>query len=145
ALLDSFVPKDTKDASEDTYKTLGQRWGEKELEKAALYKDFKKKDRLNLKDKITSGRCFRHYRIGFDEFDSEVWSPKNTFFSRELDASEVHKGEYVGRIDFLTPAQVIRKWGHKINTSIQRDLLGGNKDWKDFVGPLGYSSTIENS
>lgn len=144
-MLEEMIPKDTKEASEDTYKTIGQKWANLELEKGRLYKNFKTKDRVNLTDKIISGRCFRHYRIGFDEFDSEVWSPKSTFFSRELNASEVHKCEYAGRIDFQTPAQVIRRYGHKIDTAIQRELLGGNKDWKDFVSPLGYSSTVQNS
>lgn len=145
AARESFVPKDTERASKQKFKTLGVQWGENTLERDNQRFDFVKLERKELKDKLTSGRCFRHYRIGYDEYEPETWSPKNTFFSREIDAEMVHKGEYIGRVMFYTPAQVIRRYGHEIDAKMQKKLLGGNDSWKSFVGDGYYSGSIENA
>jgi hypothetical protein len=93
AARENFVPKDTERSSKSKFKTLGVQWGENTLERDNQRFNFIKLERNELKDKLTSGRCFRHYRIGYDEYEPETWSPKNTFFSREVDAEMVHKGE----------------------------------------------------
>ena len=46
------------------------------------YRELTQMEREELKDQLISGRCFRHFRIGYDEYSPETWSPKNTFFSR---------------------------------------------------------------
>lgn len=137
-----FTPKDTQRDSEKSFKTVGVKWGEATLDRDKDRFNFLKLERAELKDHLISGRCFRHFRIGHDEYEPESWSAKNTFFSREVDAEQVHKGEYVGRMHFYTPAEVIRRWGHEISTDDQRKLLGGNESWKNFVGDMGYSGTI---
>lgn len=142
---ESFIPKDTQRDSNFTYKTTGVKWGEHTIERDNQRFNFMKMEREELKDKLTSGRCFRHFRIGFDEYEPETWSPKNTFFSREVDAEHIHKGEYVGRLNFLTPSEVIRRYGHEINAKTQKDILGGNESWKNFVGDGYYSGTVEES
>jgi hypothetical protein len=141
----SFIPKDTERDSKSKFKTLGVKWGENTLERDNQRFNFMRMERAELKDKLTSGRCFRHFRIGFDDYEPETWSPKNTFFSREVDAEMVHKGEYVGRLNFYTPAQVIRRYGHEIDADTQKKLLGGNESWKSFVGDGYYSGSIENA
>ena len=140
-----FVPKDTERDSKKTFKTIGMQWGEATLERDRERFNFSKLERDELKDQLTSGRCFRHFRIGFDDYEPESWSAKNTFFSREVDAEMVHKGEYVGRLNFWTPAEVIRRYGHEINAKDQKALLGGNEAWKTFVGDGYYTGTVEES
>lgn len=142
---EEFTPKDTERDSKASFKTLGTKWGEKTLERDSQRFNFTKMERAELKDKLTSGRCFRHFRIGFDEYEPETWSAKNTFFSREVEAQYVHKGEYVGRLTFPTPAEVIRRYGHEIDAKTQKELLGGNEDWQSFVGDGYYSGSIDNA
>lgn len=140
-----FTPKDTARDAKKSFKTIGVKWGENTLERDNQRFNFMKMERDELKDKLTSGRCFRHFRIGFDEYVPETWSPKNTFFSREVEAEHVHKGEYVGRLMFYTPAEVIRRYGHEIDAKKQKKLLGGNESWKNFVGDGYYSGSIQDS
>lgn len=142
---EAFTPKDTVRDSDKSFKTVGMQWGEATLDRDKERFNFLKLERDELKDQLTSGRCFRHFRVGFDEYHPETWSPKNTFFSREVDASMVHKGEYVGRLNFYTPAEVIRRWGHEIKTDVQKRLLGGNESWKSFVGDGYYAGNIEEA
>lgn len=134
---EALTPKDTLIESKKSFKTVGTSWGEATLDQDKEKFDFTYLDKENFKDYFISGRCFRHFRLGFDEYDTENWSAKNTFFSKEVDSRLVHKGEYVGRLNFITPSQVIRRYGHKIDARMQQDLLGGNLNWKDFVGEVG--------
>lgn len=142
---ESFKPKDTERASKKSFKTIGMQWGESTLERDREKYNIFNLERKELKDQLTSGRCFRHFRIGFDDYEPEIWSAKNTFFSREIESEQVHKGEYVGRLNFLTPAEVIKRYGHEIDSKKQKELLGGNESWKTFVGDGYYSGSIEDS
>jgi hypothetical protein len=143
--IEKYTPKDTERTSKNKFKTIGMQWGEATLERDRERFNLEKLDRKELKDQLTSGRCFRHFRIGFDDYEPETWSAKNTFFSREIDAEEVHKGEYAGRLNFWTPSEVVRRYGHEIGTKKQKELLGGNESWKTFVGDGYYSGSIEDS
>lgn len=140
-----FTPKDTQADARKAFKTVGVKWGEATIDHDKERFSFLKMERKELKDQLTSGRCFRHFRVGYDEYEPETWSAKNVFFSREVDAAEVHKGEYVGRLHFYTPAEVIRRWHHEIPARTQKEILGGNESWKSFVGDGYYSGTIEQA
>lgn len=142
---EAFTPKDTLASSKKSFKTIGTRWGEATLEQDKERFNFNFLDKENFKHFFTTGRTFRHFRIGFDEYEPEVWSSKNTFFSKEVDARLVHKGEYVGNIDYLTPAQVIRRHGHLIDTKTQKEILGGNEGWEEFAGDDLYSGSIQEA
>jgi hypothetical protein len=135
----SFSPKDTIDSTKKTFKTIGIRWGEGTLDRDKERFDIPFLDKENFKDFFTSGRCFRHFRVGYDDYKPEVWSARTVFFSKEVDAKLVHKGEYVGNLSYLTPSQVIRTHGHLIPTDTQKKILGGNPDWKSYTSG-GYAT-----
>lgn len=140
-----LTPEDTKKSSEEKFKTIGMKWGEATLQRDKERFNLHYLDRENLKDQQISGRCFRHFRIGHDDYEPEVWSAKNTFFSREVDAQHAHKGQYIGRLNIFTPSQVIERYGHEIPTNKQKEILGGNESWKSFAGDGNYSGSIENA
>lgn len=141
----SFSPKDTIDSTKKTFKTIGIRWGEGTLERDKERFDIPFLDKENFKDFFISGRCFRHFRIGYDDYKPEIWSARTAFFSKEVDAKLVHKGEYAGNLSYMTPSQVIRTHGHLIPTDIQKKILGGNPDWKDSMGAGYASGSIEEA
>lgn len=139
------TPKDTLSDSKSTFKTVGMQWGEATLERDRERMSLNLLSKDELRDKLLTGRCFRHYRIGFDEYTVETWSPKNTFFSKEVDAKFAQDSNYAGRLHFLTPAEVIRRWGPHIKTDDQRKLLAGNPDWKSFIGYGEASGSINQA
>lgn len=140
-----FTPEDTLKATKKSFKTTGTLWGEATLDQDKERFNFNYLDKENFKHFYTSGRTFRHFRIGFDYYEPEIWHAKNTFWSKEIDSKLVHKGEYVGNIDWKTPAQVIRVHGHLIDTATQKKLLGGNESWGQFIGDDMYSGSIEEA
>ncbi len=130
--------------SQSKYKPQSVKWAEVTLKKDTLEQNLDYKDTLAFIDKCLSGRWFREYKIGLDSYEAIPWSPKNTFFSKEVDAMFPQKGEYVGRLHFLTPAEVIKKYYHELNSEEQKELLGGKKDWKAFVGE-GFEGSLESN
>lgn len=143
AEVEKATPKDTSKASKKSFKTAGVLWGEATMEKDREEMNLLDLGKENFRDKLLTGRCFREYKIGYDNYQAINWSPKNTFFSKEVSTKYTQYGEYVGRINPATPAEIIRKYGHEITTERQRELLGGNENWRSFVGDGIFESTIE--
>jgi hypothetical protein len=120
----------TKDRS---YKSMGVQWAEVTLKDDQERMGMYSMDTKNLTDYLLTGRAFRHFVITPNEYKPEPWSPKNTFFSKEVDSRFVQDGEYVGRLHIETPAGVIKRYGHIIDTKTQKEILGGRESWKNFV------------
>lgn len=139
------IPKDTSLASKTPFRTVGVQWGEATLDRDRERMSLALMSQEELKDKLLTGRCFRHYKIGYDSYEAESWSPKNTFFSKEIGSKFVQDGNYVGRLHFMTPAETIKKHGYHIPTNVQKQLLGGKPDWKSFVGNGEISGTLNQA
>lgn len=140
-----YTAPDTKASTESTFKTIGVQWGEATLDHDKERFNLLHLGKLNLKDYLISGRCFREYKIYHDKYQPIVWSPKNTFFSKEVSADDVSKGEYVGRIQPMTPSEVIREHGHLIDTETQQQLLGGNTSWMNYQTTGIISGNIQDA
>lgn len=140
-----FTAKDTQAASENTFKTIGVQWGEATLDHDKERFNLAHLGKQNLKDYLISGRCFREYKIYHDKYQPINWSPKNTFFSKEVSSDDVSKGEYVGRIQPMTPSEVVREYGHLIDTDTQQQLLGGNTSWMNYQTTGVISGNIQEA
>lgn len=117
------IPKEVQDYMNTEWKPVYIEWAEKLLEEGEtrfymdeLYRDL-------FRDYLITGRCFMHWRIGHDFYEPERWSPLNTFCSVTQQERYPELGEYVGRIQYLTPNQVVVNFGHMISESQKRDLL----------------------
>ena len=114
----------------------------------------KKRFYLDNKDKeqfinyLLSGRCFRHYRVGYDTYEIEDWRPEETFFSQDLNAKYPQYGEYVGRITEMSPSQLLNRYGHLMNTK-EQEIIGNywnqNKTWDgydNFGSPISHEKAF---
>ncbi len=142
---EEFTPKDTAQAKKGGFKTAGVKWGEATIDQDKERFNFIKLGKENLKDYLTSGRCFREHKIFHDTYEPIVWSAKNVFFSKEVENKPVQDGEYCGRLQPYTPSEVIAKHGHKISADKQRELLGGNTTWKSYTTANMASGSIEEA
>lgn len=133
-IVQNKTPKHIEEHLKKSFKTVGIKWGEATLEQDRERFQMDKLERTELRDYLATGRCFRHYRIGYDFYEPETWSPIQTFFSQTVNSDYAQDGEYVGRVHYLTPSEVIQRYGHYISTKDQKDLLGGKKEWKSYIG-----------
>jgi hypothetical protein len=140
-----LVPEDLERKTKTSFKSKGRVWGEATLEKDTEMFNLEYIKKEELKDKLISGRYFREYVIKGDSYRPERWSPKNTFFSKETGTQFPQKGEYVGRLHFMTPAEVEEKYGHEIDAKTLQDMLGGNDNWEGFASSGYESGTIDSA
>lgn len=123
---EELTPPEIEKFMNTKWRTKASLWGEYTLEadKEKYYLD--ELDRYELRDFLLTGRCFRHFRVGYDSYEPETWSPLNTFFSQEVDTKYVQNGQYVGRVHFYAPHTIINKYGHLLTKTQKEKLVGRN-------------------
>lgn len=111
------------------WKTKAAEWAEHVLEYDQERFHLDDLDADEMKDYLLTGRFFRNYYIGYDFYKPERWNPIQTFFSKDVEAKHPQDGEYVGRITYISPSDVAKRWGHlmtpgdikKINTGFDSE------------------------
>ena len=99
-------------------------------------------DSQELTDYLLVGRCFRHYKLGYDNYSIERWHPPTVFFSQTPDTIHIEEGEYVGRIHYVTAHQAVARYGQYMTKKEKVNLLESNSsasgstslDLKDMYG-----------
>lgn len=129
------TPEEIEQYMNKTWKVAAVEWAEHTLDQDIIRFSQDEKDRNEFIDFLATGRCFRHFRLGYDFYQPETWSPLNTFFSQDLDTKYVQDGEYVGRVHFYTPSQIINKYGHLLTQKEKETLMKSDS----------YSEQLQNS
>lgn len=115
-------PQDIERDMSKNFKVKAVEWAEKTIEADTQRFFLDDLDRQEMKDYLLTGRFFRHYHIGYDYYKPETWSPMNTFFSQDLDIKNPQDGEYVGRVHFLSPSDIIQRYGDKLSAKLQEKI-----------------------
>lgn len=125
----AMTPPEIEKFMSSTWRTKASIWGEHtvEADRYRFYLD--EMDRDQLIDFLLTGRAFRHYRVGYDYYKPERWSPLNTFYSRDVDNKYPQHGDYIGRLMFYTPSQVNDKYGYLL-TKTQKEKILRNDYYK---------------
>jgi hypothetical protein len=117
------IPKEVQDYMDSEWKPIYIEWAEQLIEEGETRFQMDELYRELFRDYLITGRCFMHWRIGHDFYQPERWSPLNTFTSVTQQEKYPELGEYVGRIQYLSPNQVVVNYGHMMTESQKRDLL----------------------
>lgn len=126
------------------WKTQAAEWAERTLEYD--YERFKMDSvhTQEIEDYLLTGRFFRHYATGYDFYKPERWHPCTTFFSEDIEVKFPQEAEYVGRIHWLSPSDLVQKYGYKLTDETQRRLLGYFNQTQEGGASRGHSS-FENA
>jgi hypothetical protein len=74
------------------------------------------------RDMLITDREFWHFHMMEDDYLVELWNPVVTFYHKSPDNRYISEGNWVGKIDMLTVADVIDKYGY-IMTEEQLEAL----------------------
>lgn len=125
AQVEALTPPQIEKYLNSSWQSKGVLWGQATLEKdrerfnfRGIYKDL-------LIDYFGTGRAFLHYLVSEDYYKPERWSPIITFFSQEVDNKYPQYGEYIGRINKFTRAEIFKRWGTKIS-KIDKEKLNNS-------------------
>lgn len=109
------------------WKTKAAEWAEHVIEKDQKRFYMDKLDKQEMEDYLLTGRFFRNYHIGYDSYKPENWSPLETFFSQDVTAENPQDAEYVGRVFYISPSDVINRYSHKLSPE---DIKKINKQYE---------------
>lgn len=74
------------------------------------------------RDMLTTDRQFWHFRMGDDDYELELWNPVLTFYHKSPNARYISQGNYVGKVDMMSPADVIDVHGWKMTEEQLKSL-----------------------
>ena len=102
--IEDFFSKDYRSMVEEwaTHQTNVdvERFSMQELEERAF------------RDMLITDREFWHFKMMEDDYDIELWNPVLTFYQKSPDTRYISQANYAGKIDLMTVADVIDKYGY---------------------------------
>jgi hypothetical protein len=102
--IESFFNKD--------YRSMCEQWAAHQMK---IDEDRFRMDELEergFRDMLITDREFWHFKMGDDDYEVELWNPVLTFYHKSPDARYTSQGNWVGRIDMMTIADVIDRFGY---------------------------------
>lgn len=95
-----------------SYRSLCEEWA---MHQMKVDEDRFKMDELEeraFRDMLITDREFWHFKMGEDDYEVELWNPVLTFYHKAPEARYISQGNWVGKIEMLTVADVIDKYGY---------------------------------
>lgn len=74
------------------------------------------------KDMLANDREFWHFKLNEDDYEIELWNPILTFYHKTPEIKYVSQGNYVGKFDLASVADVIDKYGWMMTEEQVRSL-----------------------
>ena len=71
---------------------------------------------------LIADREFWHFRMMEDDYDVELWNPVLTFYQKSPETRYISDSNYCGKMDLMTVADVIDKYGYLMNEKQLKSL-----------------------
>ena len=107
---------------EKSYRSMAEQWAshQKKVDEERFRMD--ELEERGFRDSLITDREFWHFRMMEDDYDIELWNPVLTFYHKSPEARYISQGNWVGKIEMMTVADVIDKYGY-IMTQAQLESL----------------------
>lgn len=112
--IQSFFDKD--------YRSMCEQWASHQMK---IDEDRFRMDELEergFRDMLITDREFWHFKMGEDDYEVELWNPVLSFYHKSPDARYISQGNWVGRIDMMTIADVVDKYGYMMTQEQMESL-----------------------
>ncbi len=102
--IEDFFSKD--------YKSLIEEWASHQLNVDEERFKMQELEERAFRDMLITDREFWHFRMLEDDYEVELWNPVTTFYQKSPDTRYIADSNFAGKIDLLTVADVIDKYGY---------------------------------
>jgi hypothetical protein len=101
--IEAFFQKD--------YRSMVEQWAEHQhrVDTERFYMD--ELEERGFRDLLVADREFWHFKMMEDDYDVELWNPVLTFYQKAPETRYISDGNWVGKYDMMTVADVIDKYG----------------------------------
>jgi hypothetical protein len=105
-----------------SYKSLVEEWAYHQYKIDEERFRIDELEELGFRDSLITDREFWHFRMMEDDYCVELWNPLLTFYHKSPDVRYISDANWVGKIEMLTPSDVIDRYGY-IMTKDQLEAL----------------------
>ena len=112
--IEDFFSKD--------YRSLVEEWASHQLAVDEERFHMQELEERAFRDMLISDREFWHFRMLEDDYDVELWNPVLTFYQKSPDQRYIADSNYAGKIDLMTVADVIDRYGYLMNEKQLKSL-----------------------
>jgi hypothetical protein len=134
----AMEPHQIQKYMETSWQSQGEIWGQHQLQLDRQRYKLDVLERKEFRDMLITDRCLRHFFLTGDGYDQETWNPMNTFMHVSPDVDWAEDGDYVGRIFYLTKADIIKRYGWKMDASDMKALETLDKDYSNDLDFNGF-------
>jgi len=104
------------------YRSMLEEWAEHQ---ARVDEERFKMDELEeraFRDMLITDREFWHFKMNEDDYEIELWNPLVTFYHKSPDVRYISQGNWVGKIELYTVADIIDKYGYLMTDDQLRSM-----------------------
>ena len=112
--IEDFFSKD--------YRSLVEEWASHQTNVDVERFKMQELEERAFRDMLITDREFWHFRMMEDDYDVELWNPVLTFYQKSPDNRYISQSNYAGKLDLMTVADVIDKYGYLMNEKQLKSL-----------------------
>ena len=94
------------------YKSMIEEWASHQHKVDVERFSMDELEERGFRDMLITDREFWHMRMMEDDYDVELWNPLVCFYHKSPDARYISQGNWVGKVDMYTVADVIDRYGY---------------------------------
>jgi len=95
-----------------SYRSSVEEWASHQLNVDEERFKMQELEERGFRDMLIADREFWHFRMLEDDYDIELWNPVLTFYQKSPDQRYISDSAYVGKIDLMTVADVVDRYGY---------------------------------
>lgn len=94
------------------YRSIPEIWAEHQYSVDVERFKMDELEQRGFRDMLITDSEFWHFQMLEDDYDIELWNPVLTFYHKSPSARYISQGNWVGKVDMMTVADVIDKYGY---------------------------------
>ncbi|TXH08748.1 MAG: hypothetical protein E6R03_17700 [Hyphomicrobiaceae bacterium] len=144
----AMTPPEIERYMKTSWMDAAEIWAENQLLYDRQRFNLPEKEKVEFEDMLVADRCFRHFYLTSNGYAQETWNPVNTFYHKSPEVNYIEKGDYVGRVFFLTVPEIINRYGHIMTEDEILSLEEYKKESynaKSSTGETTYSGLTPNT
>ena len=105
-----------------SYRSMVEEWATHQMNVDVERFKMQELEERAFRDMLIADREFWHFRMLEDDYDVELWNPVLTFYQKSPETRYISDSNYAGKMDLMTVADVIDKYGYLMNEKQLKSL-----------------------
>jgi len=105
-----------------SYRSMVEEWATHQMNVDEERFHMQELEERGFRDMLICDREFWHFRMLEDDYDVELWNPVLTFYQKSPDQRYIADSNYVGKIDLMTVADVVDRYGYLMDEKQLKSL-----------------------